>query len=40
MYYIFLIPVLYYILNIYKKNYFNINNKLQQIDESNYDENW
>ena len=40
MYYIILIPVIYFILDTYKKNSFKINNKLQELDETNYDLNW
>ena len=40
IYYLFSLPILVLIMNTYKNNHYKINNKLQELDETNYDENW
>jgi hypothetical protein len=40
IYYLFSLPILFLIIDTYKNNNYTINRKLQELDESNYDENW
>lgn len=40
MIYIILVPLIFIALDTYKKNYKHIDYKLQELDSSDYDENW
>ena len=40
MIYIIFVPLIFLVLDTYKKNYKHIDYKLQELDSSDYDENW
>lgn len=40
IYYLLGLPIIVLIMDTYKNNHHKINDKLQELDETNYDENW
>lgn len=40
MIYFLLLPLFVLVINSYKENYDKIDNKLQELDTTNYDDNW